>query len=117
MLVVDPDAVLSFPVAAERLQAVAGRDQQIGERLSAIESNKAPKSNGSDAIKPLNPFTLEQPRTLPALEAPNHDFILLIVTWYVKRTTGAIPPARQSSCHFPLLHPVALRSSNLLIPG
>jgi hypothetical protein len=42
VLIVDPDAVLALSVASQSFQAVAGRNQQIGQRLGAIESNQAP---------------------------------------------------------------------------
>jgi hypothetical protein len=35
--IVDSDAVLSLPVAAQFLQAIAGRNAQVIERLRAIE--------------------------------------------------------------------------------
>jgi hypothetical protein len=41
-LLVDPDRVLSAPVAAERLQAVAGRNAQVFEPRDRIEQEQLP---------------------------------------------------------------------------
>ena len=59
MLVVDSDAVPSFPVAFQRLQAVAGRDEKIRESMSAIKSDKPPKGDSCDIGELLNDVTVE----------------------------------------------------------
>jgi hypothetical protein len=40
ILVVNPDAVLTLPISAQRFQAIAGRNQQIGESLRAVERSQ-----------------------------------------------------------------------------
>ena len=47
-LVVDADAVLSGPVALERLEAIAGRNAKVGEGVCCIQDHELSKG---DALK------------------------------------------------------------------
>jgi hypothetical protein len=71
--IVDPDAMLAVTVAGQRFQTVAGRNQKIGKRVAAIESNEAPERYRGDAGKFPNPLAPEEPLGLPALEASDHN--------------------------------------------
>jgi hypothetical protein len=48
VLVVDPNAVLALAIAREGLEAVAGRDPEIGEALGGIELVELPESHGPE---------------------------------------------------------------------
>jgi hypothetical protein len=72
VLVVDPDAMLPFPVAAQRFQSIARRNQEIGESVRTVENNESSERHGSDGGKFLHPLAIEEPLGLPASETPNH---------------------------------------------
>jgi len=48
-LLVDPDAVLSGPVAAEGLKAVAGRHPEILQDLGSVQHHQLPQGDPLDA--------------------------------------------------------------------
>ncbi|HKD69922.1 MAG TPA: hypothetical protein VKB84_23995 [Candidatus Binataceae bacterium] len=76
VLIVNPNAVLAFPVAAQLFQPVARRNQEIGQSLRAIEGNQASKRHFSDAGKFLDPLAPEQPPGFLGPEAPDHQSTL-----------------------------------------
>lgn len=72
-LVVDPNAVLTLSVAAERLQPIAGRDAKIRESDRGIEEHELPQR------RPKNPrvegphlLSSPQPLSLSVSEGPDH---------------------------------------------
>lgn len=77
--------MLPRSIAAQRFQSVAGRYQEIGKNLSAIEGDKSPKSYRGDIGELLYPLAPEQPLGLLAPEAPDHTFILTEL--YIVRQT------------------------------
>jgi hypothetical protein len=42
VLIVDPDAVLSFAVSPQGFQSIAGRDQKTGQGARAVQGKQAP---------------------------------------------------------------------------
>jgi hypothetical protein len=72
VLIIDPQAVLPAAISLQCFQAIAGRDQEIGQCLGAVECGEAPQRNGLDAFKFLNPFAIPQSLSFLALKAPDH---------------------------------------------
>ena len=72
VLVIDPDAVLAFPVAAQCFQAVARRDQQIGDGLSGVQRSQTAQGHGLDMSELFDALPAKKALGLLASEAPNH---------------------------------------------
>jgi len=84
-LIVDPDSVLAFPVAAQRLQAVSGRRCQIAQLRGAVqlpELSAGSLLDGSKAPARLPPM---KPLGLRAPERPNHSFRVSCLAFNVKQ--------------------------------
>ena len=69
-------------------QAVAGRNQEIGEHLGAIECRQPPQRDRLDALEFLDSLTIPQPLGFLALKTPDHRIRLTRYTLYVKRIIG-----------------------------
>jgi hypothetical protein len=72
ILVVDPYAVLSFAVAGQRFQAVARRNQQIGDCLRGVQRSQAPQGDRRDTAEIFDTLPMEEAFRLLASEAPDH---------------------------------------------
>lgn len=73
--IIDPDAELPLPVAAEGFEPIAGQEHQGLDALGSIQNAKALFGLTGKGLEPQHPFALEElPRAL-VLEAPDHlDF-------------------------------------------
>jgi hypothetical protein len=59
-LIIDPDAVLSFPIPFKCFQAVTGRLRQILERPHAVQIQKLPPGLPLNGLKPTYGQVIEQ---------------------------------------------------------
>src|SRR5260370_42317589 len=73
VLVVDPDAVLPFAVAAQHFQAIARQDKPISDGLPGVQRGQTAQGDRSDIGKLSHPLPLEKAFSLPASEGPEHD--------------------------------------------
>src|SRR5699024_8734132 len=72
-LVVDPDAVLSVPIALEGLEPVSGRDAEVFERLRGPHLTQRAQCNPLDPrIDRSHAFTTPQPFGLLVAERSDH---------------------------------------------
>ena len=73
VLVVDPDAVLPFAVAAQRFQTIARRDKKISNCLRGVQRSQTPQGHRSDVGELFDALPPEKTFSLLASEAPDHD--------------------------------------------
>ena len=74
VLIIDPDAVLSFPVAVKLFQAVSRGDSQIIKRLRAIEHGQFSFRHGGGR-RAAGFSAAPDFRRLPVGETPDHRFV------------------------------------------
>ena len=71
--VIDADAVLPDSIAAQPLQPVSWRPEQVVKAPGCIQIFELPPRGGLDHSKPCDPGETEQRLGFPALERANHD--------------------------------------------
>ena len=72
-LVVDSNAVLTFPVSCQSFQSIAGRNSQIIDRLSSIQHRQLSERRLLYVLaKPPGSFSFEDPPSFSVPEAPDH---------------------------------------------
>ena len=75
-LVVDPDAVFTFPVAPQRFQPIARRRSQELQGVRRIEHREFARRDVADRREPLRPAGLEEAPRFRATEALDHAAIV-----------------------------------------
>ena len=68
---VDPDAVLTGTVAAQRFEPVARQPCKVQKRLRAVQQNQSARGLAGEALKCRNALPLEKAARVPVPEAPN----------------------------------------------
>ena len=72
-LVIDADAVLAGPVAAQLLQPVAGRHAEVVQLLSRVDHDELPQHQPEQfGRKPADALTPEEPLGIRVREALDH---------------------------------------------
>jgi hypothetical protein len=71
-LVVDPNAMLAFAVALQRLQAIAPDPGQIGEASGYVKKTQPPRCGFRNRLKSGDWEAIEQPLGIGAAERSNH---------------------------------------------
>lgn len=84
-LVVDSNAVLSFSIAVQRLQAIARRCRQVAQFRGAIQLSQLSAGNMFDRLKTSARLAMMQPLSVRAAERPDHNSILFCSTFNVKQ--------------------------------
>jgi hypothetical protein len=85
-LIVDPDAVLTFPVPAQNLEAVARDGAQLVETLCRMEHLELPPGPRDEPmVDAPHIAALEQRRRASVSEAPDH-----MVTYHVTMKTPSV---------------------------
>jgi hypothetical protein len=85
-LVVDPDAVLSFPIAGKLLQTIPGRNSQVAQRISRVEHEELPQGRAVNTLrKAPRALAIEDSLGLRVSKAPNHGPIVTCCVNNVKR--------------------------------
>ena len=59
-LIVDPDAVLTLSIAAQRLQAIPGRNRQVTKLGCGMDLRQLPLSDAHETLKTPHVFTVVQ---------------------------------------------------------
>jgi hypothetical protein len=72
ILVVDPDAVLSTPLAGKRLEVIARERAQVVEPSGCVQLRQLALRDPGDAPEPPRRVTLEQGLGVPVPEGPDH---------------------------------------------
>ena len=73
-LVVDPDTVLSDPIALELLEPVARRDTQVIEGLSGVHGSQLPQHDASEGGGiSADRLPVEEAGRIPIAEALDHS--------------------------------------------
>ena len=72
ILIVDPNTVLSTPVACERLEPVAWECSKVTEVVGRMKLLKLPLSNTSDLLQPAAEPARVERLGFGVLERPNH---------------------------------------------
>ena len=76
-LVIDPDAVLSFPVTFKSLQMIPGRDAKVLQPSGDFQLSKlTPRSTVASSRKPLYRIALGQSLRIGTPEGLNHGIII-----------------------------------------
>jgi len=75
-LLVDPNAVLPFPVSVERLQPIVRRRCQVPQISGNIQLAKLSLGYSLNTAKSLHPLTGMEPLRLPRPERLDHNRIL-----------------------------------------
>ncbi|MCP1771378.1 hypothetical protein J2T38_000170 [Neisseria perflava] len=75
-LVVNANAVLALPIAAERFKAVAGRDAQEIQTCNGVELLQFAQCNPLNIGKALDPYALKQSLGIFAGKISNHAKIV-----------------------------------------
>jgi hypothetical protein len=71
--VVDPDAVLTPPVAAQRFQPVSGEDRQVPKLMGRVQLPQFPLSVAGDCLKAAGRPPVEEPLGFFRPERPDHE--------------------------------------------
>ena len=71
-LLIDPNAVLTDAVAAQRFQPVARQRGKVSKRLRAVQQNQAARRLTGEGLKCRNALPLEEAPRRPILEAAYH---------------------------------------------
>lgn len=72
-LIVDPDAMLTCPIATQLFQVIARWGAQILQGISCIQYSELPEHRALQAArKPTGGFACEEAFRIPVREAPNH---------------------------------------------
>jgi len=76
-LVVDPDAVLTFPIAGQLLETIPGWNSQVAQRISRVEHEELPQGRAVNTLRePSRALAIEDPLGLRVSKAPNHGPIV-----------------------------------------
>lgn len=84
---VDPNAILTAPIATQLLQTMSGEVRYIGKtgrRVQAIEGSLGLPAKG---LELPDPFAAREPRRLTITVAQNHRATLTRMTSYVNRNS------------------------------
>ncbi len=87
-LVVDPDAVLSCPVALEGFQMVSGRNAQVFQRSGDFQLPKFTAGRGGDIGEPFDRIALRKGLRFGAPEHFDHAVIITRRVIIVKDALG-----------------------------
>ena len=71
--VVDADAVLASPVAAQRFQPVSREDRQIPKLVGRVQLAEFPLSDAGDCLKAAGRPPVEEPLGFFRPERPDHE--------------------------------------------
>jgi len=71
-LVIDADAVLTFPIAFEAFQAISWQRRERPEIRRGVEHVEFPKSLALDGLETANGYSMEEAPGVSASERPNH---------------------------------------------
>ena len=72
-LIVNPNAVLPFPLPVQGFQAIASRRSQIGEIRGDMYLVKFPPRDALDGLEPPCGFPLKDVFSIGVAEGPDHD--------------------------------------------
>ena len=99
-LVVDSNAVLSRPVAAQHFQMVTGRRTKVGQGASCIQIVQPAKCGLGDVAETSALAGAEQGLRMLACKRPNHTRNVIRVTYYSKKIAllSPSPPSGESDC-------------------
>ncbi len=76
-LLVDADAMLPRPIAAELLEVVCGRNAKVEKAGGRVEQEKLAESDSQKlGRQPTDPLPLEETFGIPVAEATNHAHII-----------------------------------------
>ena len=87
--VVDPDAVLTPSVAAQRFQPVSGEDRQIPELVGRVQLAELPLSDAGNCLKAAGRPPVEQPLGFFRPERPDHELTGYNATRYMSSGIAA----------------------------
>jgi len=89
--VVDPDAVLTPSVAAQRFQPVSGEDRQIPKLVGRVQLAELPLSDAGDHLRAAGRPPVEEPLGFLRPERPDHELKGYNVT---RNTSSGIAASR-----------------------
>jgi len=73
-LVIDADAVLTYPATSELLQTVAGWLRQVGERAGSVDNEKLPHGGTKERWRKMaRPLATEERLRIPVREGLDHQ--------------------------------------------
>jgi hypothetical protein len=84
-LVVDPNAVLSTPIALERFEAIPRRNQQIVQVCRCVEIEKLSPGDPFKAGKRPHELVVKEPLGVPVGKASDHNSKIFRPRYSVKR--------------------------------
>ena len=96
VLIVDPDTVLSAPIARQRFQPIAGKCRQVSKLASGVELLQLPLGDASQVLQAsAEPAGKQRPR-LGILERPDHSDHHAITLSVIRQAACALtaPTAR-----------------------
>ena len=73
VLVVDPDAVLTLPIAGQGLEVIAWERAEVVESLGRVELRELALRNPGDRPEPAGRDPLKQGLGVSAPEGPDHE--------------------------------------------
>jgi hypothetical protein len=76
-LIIDADAVLTLPLALQRLQSIPGRDTKITETHGSMQIQEFPSCDPFDVSETSDIPVVKQCLGLPTTKGPNHSPNLL----------------------------------------
>jgi len=71
-LVIDADAVLTFPIAFEAFQAISWQRRERPETRRGVEHVEFPKGLAFNSLEPAYSFSMEEALCISASEGPDH---------------------------------------------
>jgi hypothetical protein len=71
-LIVDTDAVLSFPVSAQGLKAIPGWNPQVIQSVSRVQHFQLAPGHRLERLEAPNRFSMEEPLSVPTTEGADH---------------------------------------------
>ena len=74
VLIVNPYAVLPFPITLEQFKAVAGRISEVVQDLGGIHHFKLPTSSSFDIPKSLDRNTVKEALRILVSKGLDHDY-------------------------------------------
>ena len=87
--VVDADAVLTPPVAAQRFQSVSRENRQISQFVGRVQLAELPLRDTGDGLKTAGRPPVEEPLGFFRPERPNHDLKGYNATRYMSSVMAA----------------------------
>ena len=84
-LIIDPNRMLSFPIASQRFQLISGRRSQNPQFRSCVELEQLPQGDALDGAKTLAVMILKEFLGVPRAKALNHTHSVLRHALYVKQ--------------------------------